>query len=86
VRERLAERVYRARHGTERTLVRELEHFAAMVRGESTPAASGWDGCWTTEMIDAVYRADESGKECTLGTPSHATPSVRLRSTRERAA
>ena len=59
----LAERASRAClsgacHGCERSLVRELEAFAADPATDVRPDATGWDGCRATEMIDAVYRSD----------------------------
>lgn len=64
--ERLLERIYRRRYGCERSLVLELESFAAPA-GLPREGASGWDGCRAVEMVQAVYRSDRSGAEVALG-------------------
>jgi predicted dehydrogenase len=64
--ERAAERVYRRVHGSERSLVLELESFAAALTGHPTPHASGWDGCRAVEMIQALYESDRRGSEVSL--------------------
>ncbi|MGE3818693.1 MAG: Gfo/Idh/MocA family protein [Isosphaeraceae bacterium] len=66
VRERLAERVFRARFGCERTHVQEIESFVSSANVTERPSASGWDGCRATEMVDAIYRSSESGREVRL--------------------
>jgi len=74
--ERLAERAFRVRHGCERSLVQEIEAFLSPTREHHPrPEASGWDGCRVTEMIDAVYRSDETGAEVTLSPLLARTPS-----------
>ena len=85
--ERLGERAFRVRHGTERSLVRELEAFASTVGADAPPAATGWDGCRATEMIDAVFRSDASGREVAVDPlPSMPSFSSRRRAIEERAA
>lgn len=63
--ERIAERVFRERHGCERSLALELEAFLGAVKGRrlSRSEASGWDGSRVLEMVEAVYRADRAGEE-----------------------
>ena len=60
------ERVHRARFGCERSIVRELEAFAAPGGNHPRPGATGWDGCRATEMIQAVYQSDRTGDEVHL--------------------
>jgi predicted dehydrogenase len=85
--ERVAERVFRARAGCERSLVREIEAFVSPRRDQPRPEATGWDGCRATEMIDAVYRSDETGEEIRLKPPLVNLPSsARRRALRERLA
>jgi len=64
VADRVAEAIFRRRFGCERSLVRELECFAA---GE--PTATAWDGFRATAMADAVYRSASSGTEVALLPP-----------------
>jgi predicted dehydrogenase len=65
--QRFAERRFRLRFGTERSLVREVEAFAARpARRWPRLGASGWDGCRVAEMIDAVYRSSATGDEVAL--------------------
>jgi predicted dehydrogenase len=73
--ERTAERLFRARFGCERSLVREIEGFVSPTREPARPEANGWDGCRVTEMIDAVYRSDETGDEVKLKPPLVHLPS-----------
>ncbi|MFO0910621.1 MAG: Gfo/Idh/MocA family oxidoreductase [Isosphaeraceae bacterium] len=63
VAERVAERLFRLRHGCERSLVRELADFIGAIRQEPREGATGWDGCRATEMITAVYQSDATGQE-----------------------
>ena len=72
--ERIAERLFRARFGCERSLVREVESFVSSPR-EHRREGTGWDGCRVTEMIDAVYRSDETGEEVRLDPPLVNLPS-----------
>jgi predicted dehydrogenase len=64
--DRLYERRFRGLFGCERSLVRELEAFVSTPWGQPRLEATGWDGCRVTEMIDAVYRSDLTGKEIAL--------------------
>jgi predicted dehydrogenase len=59
VADRLRERWFRARHGCELSLVRELE---ALVGGQPA-AATGWDGFRAAEMVAAVYSSAGLGRE-----------------------
>ncbi len=62
---RLAERVFRRRFGSERSLVEELQSFAAP-RDCPRPGATGWDGCRAVEMVRGVYDSSRSGAEVAL--------------------
>lgn len=42
-------------------LVRQIRHFAAVIRGDAQPLVSGREGLKTLEVIDAVKRAARSG-------------------------
>ena len=75
LRERVAERLFRLKHGCERSLVREIEAFVSNQKEATRPEAHGWDGCRATEMIDAVYRSSETGEEILLEPPLVNLPS-----------
>jgi predicted dehydrogenase len=77
--ERVAERLFRARFGCERSLVQEIEAFLALETAEPRAGASGWDGCRVTEMIDAVYRSNLTGDEVGLEPLPVTLPSVARR-------
>jgi predicted dehydrogenase len=64
--ERLFDRTHQLRFGCEMSLVRELEVFAGPTGNHPRPAATGWDGCRVTEMIQAVYQSDRTGDEIHL--------------------
>ncbi|WP_435008090.1 Gfo/Idh/MocA family protein [Tundrisphaera lichenicola] len=64
--DRVAERVYQARFGCERSIVREMEAFVSNPSTSMRPNATGWDGCRVTEMIQAVYQSDRIGDEVHL--------------------
>ncbi len=66
VKERLFERLFRFKNGCERSLMSEVEAFVSTPKDANRPEATGWDGCRVTEMIDAVYRAEESRAEVRL--------------------
>jgi predicted dehydrogenase len=84
-RKRIEERIFRLRHGCERSLVREIEAFLAPRRDQPSSGATGWDGCRVTEMIDAVYRSTETGSEVRIKPPLVNVPSsARRRAIRER--
>jgi predicted dehydrogenase len=72
--DRVAERLFRAKLGCERSLVREVEAFVSSPK-DDRPEATGWDGSRVTEMIDAVYRSDASGAEVRLDPPLVNLPS-----------
>ncbi len=82
--ERIAERLFRRKYRCEYSLVLEIEEFIATIKGRSRSRleASGWDGCRVTEMIDAIYRSDQTGIE----TPVQPGPVRRLGVARRRAA
>jgi predicted dehydrogenase len=73
--ERLAERRFRGLFGCERSLVRELESFVSTPWDKPRLEATGWDGCRITEMIDAIYRSDQTGAEVALRPPNVNIPS-----------
>jgi predicted dehydrogenase len=64
--ERAREAVFRRLHGCGSSLVAELEAFADAAHPHPRPGATGWDGCRATEMVQAVYRASETGEEVFL--------------------
>jgi predicted dehydrogenase len=74
--ERIAERLFRQRHGCGRALALETQAFVAAIKGRrlGRDEASGWDGARVTEMLDAVHRAHQAGEEV----PVHAPPAPRL--------
>jgi predicted dehydrogenase len=77
--ERLRERAFQRLKGCERSLVVELEAFAASIRNlpRLAPTADGWDGTQAAEMVNAVYRAAEVGEEVLIEPPPTARPSRR---------
>ncbi len=84
---RVADRVHRARYGCERSVVAELEAFASTAAAATPPgpAATGWDGCRVTEMIQAIYQSDRTGDEVHLKPLLVHLPSgARRREIRER--
>ena len=66
LKERVAERIHRLRHGCERSIVAELDAFGAIGAPHPRANATGWDGCRVTEMIHAVYQSDRTGDEVHL--------------------
>ncbi len=83
--DRVAERAHQLRFGCERSHVLELEAFAAPSLAHPRPAATGWDGCRVTEMIQAVYQSDRTGDEVHLKPPLvHLPASARRREVRGR--
>jgi predicted dehydrogenase len=81
---RLAERIFRARSGCERSLVVELEAFAAGI-GLGWPGlgASAEDGCRATEMVRGLYESDRRRAEVAL-VPRVGDEPARVAKTRER--
>ena len=43
-------------------LALQIEHFAAVIRGEAAPLVSGRDGLQNLRVTDAIVRAANSGK------------------------
>ena len=78
VADRLVERAFRMRHGTERSLVRELESIAGTTRGDH---ADGRDGVAAAELIHALYESDRRGEAVAIA----REPSVRPRAVRAEA-
>ena len=74
--DRVAERVFRARFGCERSLVQEIEAFLEPETPALRRGATGWDGCRVIEMIDAVYRSHAEGSEIRLEPPLVHLPTV----------
>jgi predicted dehydrogenase len=65
--ERIAERRFRGLFGCERSLVHEMEAFAAGPSARHPRIeATGWDGCRVTEMIDAAYRSSRTSRSVSL--------------------
>jgi len=50
-------------------LARQIEHFAAVIRGEAKPLVSGRDGLQNLRVTDAIVEAAKSGK--TVEVPTH---------------
>jgi len=81
---RIRERLHRARHGGERSLVRELVQFSASPQPQSLPSlATGYDGLRAVQMVEAVELACRTGRKVSVAqamvTPppqvvSHNTP------------
>ena len=86
--ERVDDRLFRLRSGCERTFVREVEAFVSTPKDpRQRPEGTGWDGCRVTEMVDAVYRSDETGGEVRLQPLLvHLPSSARRRAIEDRAA
>ena len=42
-------------------LATQVEHFAAVIRGEAQPIVSGRDGLKTLRVVDAVIEASRTG-------------------------
>ena len=74
---RVAERLFRLRYGCERSLVEEIEAFVSCPPTLQRAEATGWDGCRVTEMIDAVYQSDATGREIEIAPPVVILPSSR---------
>ncbi len=43
-------------------LANQIEHFAAVIRGEATPVCSGRDGLRTLQVVDAVVQSARTGQ------------------------
>lgn len=57
-------------------LAAQVEHFAAVVRGEAEPVCSGRDGLATLQVVDAVVRSARTGQPVDLpGAGQHRRPS-----------
>ncbi len=48
-------------------LVNQINHFAAVIRGEEGPLVSGREGLKTLAVVDAIQRAAQSGDRILLG-------------------
>jgi predicted dehydrogenase len=48
-------------------LANQIEHFAAVIRGETGPICSGRDGLKTLRVVDAVIEAARTGRPVDLG-------------------
>jgi predicted dehydrogenase len=79
--ERSHERLYRAVHRCERSLVEELDSFASFAASRPKPHGTGWDGCRATEMVVAAYRSAAEGSAIRLAPlpvrPPHARKAKR---------
>lgn len=47
-------------------LIRQIRHFAAVIRGESEPLVSGREGLRTLEVVEAIRRSAEAGAAVSL--------------------
>jgi predicted dehydrogenase len=75
--ERVRERLFRIRHGCERSIVSELESFVSFAASRPKTHGTGWDGCRVTEMIDAAYQSAELGTAVALEPLPARLPHVR---------
>jgi predicted dehydrogenase len=64
--ERIAERMHRRLLGCERSILVELESFAAVIRGHNGEGASAEDGCRATEMVLGLYESARLKAEVAL--------------------
>ena len=48
-------------------LANQVEHFAAVIRGEAEPICSGRDGLKTLQVVDAVLEAARTGRPVDVG-------------------
>ena len=55
--------------GLEDSLVRQIHHFAQVIRGEAAPLVSGEEGLRTLQVIDTIQRAAASGQQVRLPNP-----------------
>ena len=63
---RLAERVHRRLSGSERSLVTEVESFAATIGGAAGPGGNAEDGCRATEKVRWFYESAHRRAEVSL--------------------
>jgi predicted dehydrogenase len=47
-------------------LANQIEHFAAVIRGEAEPICSGRDGLTTLQVVDAVIESARTGRPVDL--------------------
>ena len=52
----------------------QVEHFAAVVRGEAEPVCSGRDGLATLQVVDAVLESAATGRPVDLPDPATGRP------------
>ena len=45
----------------------QMAHFAAVIAGREAPLVSGWEGLKSLEVVEAVARSSETGREISLG-------------------
>ena len=45
----------------------QMAHFAALIAGREAPLVSGWEGLKSLEVVEAVARSSETGREISLG-------------------
>ena len=43
-------------------LLRQIQHFARVIRGEEAPLVSGEEGLRTLQVVEAIRKAAASGK------------------------
>jgi predicted dehydrogenase len=75
--ERIYDRIYRAGHRCETSLVHELESFASFAASEPKSHGTGWDGCRATEMVLGAYRSAALGNAIPLQPLPTRPPHVR---------
>ncbi len=44
----------------------QMAHFAAVIAGREEPLVSGWEGLKSLEVVEAVARSSETGREISL--------------------
>ena len=59
-------------------LARQIEHFAAVIRGDAEPLVTARDGLQNLRVTDAIAEAARSGRiVSTLGDGASVTPGAR---------
>ena len=53
----------------------QMAHFAAVIAGHEAPLVSGREGLKSLEVVEAVARSSETGREISLGTASNSSES-----------
>lgn len=53
----------------------QMAHFAAVIAGREAPLVSGWEGLKSLEVVEAVARSSETGREICLVSDTESTSS-----------